>query len=102
MMNRNSLLYMRIHCRAALLLACTVIIAQQARAQGPQPITPAMEQRVDGMLRKLTLEEKIALLAATMAWPSARSEYRSAPAQDVGWSDGCALLGILDSLCGRY
>lgn len=62
MMNRNSLLYTRNYCRAALLLACTVIIAQWARAQGPQPITPAMEQRVDAMLRELTLEEKIALL----------------------------------------
>ncbi len=35
---------------------------QSVSNQGPQPITPAMEQRVDAMVRKLTLEQKIALI----------------------------------------
>ena len=37
-------------------------IAQTSDAQGPQPITPAMEQKVEAMVQKLTLEEKIALI----------------------------------------
>ncbi len=32
------------------------------RNQGPRPITAAMEQRVDGMVHKLTLAQKIALI----------------------------------------
>ncbi len=35
---------------------------QSAMNQGPQPITPAMEQKVDAMVHKLTLEQKIALI----------------------------------------
>jgi beta-glucosidase len=34
-----------------------------ARAQAPVPDTPAIEQRVDAMIQKLTLEQKIRLLA---------------------------------------
>ena len=36
--------------------------AQMSTNQGPQPITPAMEQKVDAMVQKLTLEQKIALI----------------------------------------
>ena len=36
--------------------------AQMANNQGPQPITPAMEQKVDAMVQKMTLEQKIALI----------------------------------------
>lgn len=36
--------------------------AQMSSPQGPQPITPAMEQKVDAMVQKLTLKQKIALI----------------------------------------
>ncbi|MGH9617145.1 MAG: hypothetical protein ACRD28_10430, partial [Acidobacteriaceae bacterium] len=36
--------------------------AQTSGNQGPQPITPAIEQKVDAMLQKLTLQQKIALI----------------------------------------
>jgi beta-glucosidase len=36
--------------------------SQSVRNQGPQPITPEMEHQVDAMVRKLTLEQKIALI----------------------------------------
>jgi len=36
--------------------------AQMSNVQGPQPITPAMEQKVDAMVQRLTLEQKIALI----------------------------------------
>ncbi len=47
---------------AAVLLMCAGAVVQPAVAQGPQPITPAMEQKVDAMVQKLTLEQKIALI----------------------------------------
>jgi beta-glucosidase len=43
-------------------LAATVALAQRVANQGPQPITPAMEQKVNAMVRRLTLEQKIALI----------------------------------------
>lgn len=36
--------------------------SQSVRKRGPLPITPAMEQKVDAMVRKLTLKQKIALI----------------------------------------
>lgn len=51
---------------AIFLSAATIVLAQPANQpamnQGPRPITPAMEQKVDAMLHKLTLEEKIRLI----------------------------------------
>lgn len=35
---------------------------QSTSDQGPQPVTPAMEQKVDAMVKKLTLEQKVALI----------------------------------------
>src|SRR6202044_3879784 len=35
---------------------------QMSNQQGPQPITPAMEQKAGAMVEKLTLEQKIALI----------------------------------------
>ena len=45
-----------------LLLGPVRASAQMSNNQGPQPITPAMEQKVDAMVQKLTLEQKIALI----------------------------------------
>jgi beta-glucosidase len=73
-MSRKSLLHRWIQLRAALLLAGIVIVAQQAIAQGPQPITPATEQKVDAMVKKLTLEQKIALLGGGDDGMSIRDE----------------------------
>ncbi|HWF66664.1 MAG TPA: glycoside hydrolase family 3 N-terminal domain-containing protein, partial [Acidobacteriaceae bacterium] len=45
--------------------ASTAVLAQsvsQSTNQTPHPITPAMEQKVDAMVKKLTLDEKIALI----------------------------------------
>ena len=47
---------------AFLFLSARVATAQSSANQGPQPITPAMEQKVDSMVQKLTLEQKIALI----------------------------------------
>ena len=50
----------------ALALVANPALAQQAQVDPggsrPQPITAAMEQKVDAMVRKLTLQEKIALI----------------------------------------
>jgi beta-glucosidase len=45
-----------------LLLGAAQATGQTPNNQGPQPITPAMEQKVDAMVQKLTLEQKIALI----------------------------------------
>ena len=45
-----------------LFLSVQQAAAQFEQNQGPQPITPAMEQKVDAMVQKLTLEQKIALI----------------------------------------
>ena len=45
-----------------LLLGPVHASAQMSNNQGPQPITSAMEQKVDSMVQKLTLEQKIALI----------------------------------------
>ena len=58
---------------ALALLAIGLKIAPLALAQGPKPITPAMEAQVDSMLHKLTLEEKIVLLGG-VGGMSIRSE----------------------------
>lgn len=47
---------------AFLFLSVQQATAQSEKNQGPQPITPAMEQKVDAMVQKLTLEQKIALI----------------------------------------
>jgi len=52
---------------AAWLLVATLCVSATALAQmpadqGPQPITPAMEQKVDAMVHKLTLAQKIDLI----------------------------------------
>lgn len=50
--------------RWGLLLTLFVFVfAAAARAQAPVPDSPAIEQRVDAMIEKLTLEQKINLLA---------------------------------------
>jgi beta-glucosidase len=53
----------RIVLTAALLFAC---IVPSLRAQ--QPLDPAREQRIDQMLSKLTLEQKIDLLGGVSTW----------------------------------
>jgi beta-glucosidase len=45
-----------------LLLGAAQVTGQTPNDQGPQPITPAMEQKVDAMVQKLTLEQKLALI----------------------------------------
>lgn len=47
---------------AFLFLATTPGLTQSTENQGPRPITPAMEQRVDAMVQKLTLKQKLALI----------------------------------------
>ena len=47
---------------ASLFLAGAMTMTQRAAAQGPQPITPIMERKVDAMVKKLTLAQKIALI----------------------------------------
>jgi beta-glucosidase len=48
--------------RASLVLASVAVMMQPLEAQAPQPVTSAMEQRIDAMVKKLTLAQKIALL----------------------------------------
>lgn len=48
--------------RAGLLVACMAVTVHPLEAQAPQPVTPAMEQRIDAMVKKLTLAQKIILL----------------------------------------
>jgi beta-glucosidase len=48
---------------AAVLLCCSVsLLPASLRAQGPVPDSPAIEQRVDQMIAKLTLQQKIELI----------------------------------------
>lgn len=46
----------------AIMLPGTLLMTSQASAQGPQQITPAMDEKIEAMLSRLSLEEKIALL----------------------------------------
>ena len=55
-------LHMRLILPAALFLAGAMTMTQRAAAQGPQPVTPIMEQKIDAMVKKLTLAQKIALI----------------------------------------
>lgn len=50
----------RVH--AILLVACMGLAVQPMTAQAPRLITPAMEQKIDAMMNKLTLTQKIILL----------------------------------------
>jgi beta-glucosidase len=47
---------------SALVFTCVAVMAHPLEAQAPQPVTPAMEQRIDAMVKKLTPAQKIALL----------------------------------------
>jgi beta-glucosidase len=47
---------------AAFLLGCALCVPGQVRAQGPVPDSPAIEQRVDAMIAKLTLQQKLELI----------------------------------------
>ena len=40
----------------------TLSVRGQNTAQSPSPVTPAMEQQADAMVRKLTLAQKLALI----------------------------------------
>ncbi|MHB2009547.1 MAG: hypothetical protein ACYCOX_16075, partial [Acidobacteriaceae bacterium] len=61
-MRKTLYLHMRLILPAALFLAGTMTLTQRAAAQGPQPVTPIMEQKIDAMVKKLTLAQKIALI----------------------------------------
>ncbi len=71
---------------AALLLAVTEILAQRHIGHGPQPITPAMEQKIDAKVRKLTLAEKIALLGGAPGMSIRSEPYIGLPS--LRMSDG--------------
>jgi beta-glucosidase len=63
----NGMMKMLLHSNstsvAVILLAATVGLAvANALAQAPQAITPAMEHRVDAMIAKLSMEQKIRLI----------------------------------------
>ncbi|MGO8720557.1 MAG: glycoside hydrolase family 3 C-terminal domain-containing protein [Acidobacteriaceae bacterium] len=47
---------------AGLFVAYVAVTTHPLEAQAPQPVTPAMEQRIDAMVKKLTLAQKIVLL----------------------------------------
>ncbi|MEO6964976.1 MAG: glycoside hydrolase family 3 protein, partial [Acidobacteriaceae bacterium] len=73
--NRKYLFHFCSCLLAALLLTCLGAAVQPAIAQGPQPITPPMVQKIDAMINKLTLKQKINLLGggegmATQSEPS--------------------------------
>lgn len=55
--------------RASWLLLATAVLSVSSRAaDGPVPDSPAIEQRVDAMLAKLTLEQKVDLIGGTEAF----------------------------------
>jgi len=68
---------------AALLLAG---LALPALAAGPQPDSPAVEHRVDGLLHKLTLEQKVLLIGGTDGFDIRAMPSIGLPA--LGMSDG--------------
>ena len=47
---------------AGLFVSYVAVMIHPLQAQAPQPVTSAMEQRIDAMVKKLTLAQKIALL----------------------------------------
>ena len=77
--------------------------AQMSSPQGPQPITPAMEQKVDAMVQKLTLEQKIALIGGEDSmYIRSRTEHWISAAENVGWPVRGAHLGTFDGVCGGH
>jgi beta-glucosidase len=60
---KESFLMMRKYCWVLLIACLSLLFAPAGFAQGPVPDSPAIEQRVDAMVKKLTLEQKIRLLA---------------------------------------
>lgn len=48
-----------------LLFAAAIHFAAPARAQSPHPLTPAETQRVEDLIRKMTLDQKIAYIGGT-------------------------------------
>lgn len=87
-------------CWVALLgMACVPWL----RGQGPKNDPGEIEQRVDQLMGKLTVEEKFAVLGGDrrFLYPSAAIDQNACD-QDERWSLRCAHLGSFDCLCRRF